>query len=414
MYRIDLRGGAPFPSPQDIRKKTLKGITATGRVEGEVRATQEGVMDPSTRMTVLKMINAGHLFEVHGNVKTGKEAHVYHASAPKLLPGAEALGMEGVGVGVGGGERGVALKIFKTTLNEFGNRAAYVDGDPRYGNIRFKKQSRQKMFVTWAKKEHRNLISRVHRSGIPCPEPILQREHVLLMSFIGKEHWPAPQLRELDLSAANWVRCYVQVLELARGMYRRCRLVHGDLSEYNVLYHNKVCHVIDLGQAVDIGHPKALELLRRDLEVVTDFSRRKGVANLLPIPLAEVFVTKYLGPFDFPSSTSTEVKTSRSNDQPSTQTLPMGGGGDGAGSEKERDSDLPTGQGLLTSLMDASAEGIESMLLVACEASNKFAASRRARRSRVGHGVKAEEEEGGLNKEAEEDEDGELEWENVD
>lgn len=51
-------------------------------------------------------------------VKTGKEAHVYHAFAPE---DAQTLA----------GSRGVALKIFKTALNEFGNRAAYVDGDPR-------------------------------------------------------------------------------------------------------------------------------------------------------------------------------------------------------------------------------------------------------------------------------------------
>lgn len=71
--------------------------------------------------------------------------------------------------------------------------------------MRFNKQSRQKMFAIWAKKEHRNLL-RLHRAGIPCPEPIKQREHTLVLSFIGKDHWPAPQLREIDLSKANWRR----------------------------------------------------------------------------------------------------------------------------------------------------------------------------------------------------------------
>lgn len=52
-------------------------------------------------------------------VKTGKEAHVYHAVAP-VDPDQ-----------LSGETRAVAVKIFKTTLNEFGNRAAYVDGDPR-------------------------------------------------------------------------------------------------------------------------------------------------------------------------------------------------------------------------------------------------------------------------------------------
>lgn len=58
--------------------------------------------------------------KVGGVVKTGKEAHVYHALAPEENPSNSF-----------GSSRGVALKIFKTTLNEFGNRAVYVDGDPR-------------------------------------------------------------------------------------------------------------------------------------------------------------------------------------------------------------------------------------------------------------------------------------------
>lgn len=53
-------------------------------------------------------------------VKTGKEAHVYHSFAPE----------DPNHVG-SGRQRDVAVKIFKTTLNEFGNRADYVDGDPR-------------------------------------------------------------------------------------------------------------------------------------------------------------------------------------------------------------------------------------------------------------------------------------------
>lgn len=71
--------------------------------------------------------------------------------------------------------------------------------------MKFNKQSRQKMFGIWAKKEHRNLL-RLYRAGVPCPEPIKQREHTLVLSFIGKDHWPAPQLREIDLSKANWRR----------------------------------------------------------------------------------------------------------------------------------------------------------------------------------------------------------------
>lgn len=50
------------------------------------------------------------------------------------------------------------------------------------------------MVRTWAEKEMRNLV-RMHTVGLPVPEPILLRSHVLLMEFIGKDGWPAPKLK---------------------------------------------------------------------------------------------------------------------------------------------------------------------------------------------------------------------------
>lgn len=47
------------------------------------------------------------------------------------------------------------------------------------------------MVRTWAEKELRNL-RRLYDAGIPCPQPILLRSHVLLMKFIGKRGWCAP------------------------------------------------------------------------------------------------------------------------------------------------------------------------------------------------------------------------------
>ena len=87
----------------------------------------------------------------------------------------------------------VALKMFFTSLDQFSNRAEYVDGDPRYRGRGFSKQSKRKMIKTWAEKEYRNL-TRVHRAGMACPQPILQKEHLLLMTFIGRAGWPAPQV----------------------------------------------------------------------------------------------------------------------------------------------------------------------------------------------------------------------------
>lgn len=50
------------------------------------------------------------------------------------------------------------------------------------------------MVRLWAEKEMRNL-TRMHSAGLPVPQPILLRSHVLMMSFIGKDGWPAPKLK---------------------------------------------------------------------------------------------------------------------------------------------------------------------------------------------------------------------------
>lgn len=54
------------------------------------------------------------------------------------------------------------------------------------------------MVRLWAEKEMRNLV-RMHSAGLPVPQPILLRSHVLLMSFIGKDGWPAPKLKVIIL-----------------------------------------------------------------------------------------------------------------------------------------------------------------------------------------------------------------------
>lgn len=46
----------------------------------------------------------------------------------------------------------------------------------------------------------------LENSGIPCPEPLEQKEHVLAMTFLGVDGWPSPQLREVKLSSKGWAR----------------------------------------------------------------------------------------------------------------------------------------------------------------------------------------------------------------
>jgi RIO kinase 1 len=57
---------------------------------------------------------------------------------------------------------------------------------------------------------------------------------------------------------------YADVCVNMHTMYTRCKLVHGDLSEYNMLYHNGQVVFIDVSQSVEHEHPYATEFLRKD------------------------------------------------------------------------------------------------------------------------------------------------------
>jgi RIO kinase 1 len=63
-------------------------------------------------------------------------------------------------------------------------------------------------------------------------------------------------------------------------MYKVCKLVHGDLSEYNMLYWKENLWLIDVSQSVEHDHPRSLEFLRLDVKNVTDFFKKKGVDTL--------------------------------------------------------------------------------------------------------------------------------------
>nr|XP_033790739.1 serine/threonine-protein kinase RIO1 isoform X2 [Geotrypetes seraphini] len=220
------------------------------------RATVEQVLDPRTRMILFKMLTRGIISEINGCISTGKEANVYHASTTS-------------------GENR-AIKIYKTSILMFKDRDKYVSGEFRFRHG-YCKGNPRKMVKTWAEKEMRNLI-RLNTAGIPCPEPIMLRSHVLVMGFIGKNDMPAPLLRNAQLSESKVRELYLHVIQNMRTMYQEARLVHADLSEFNMLYHDGKVYIIDVSQSVEHDHPHALEFLRKDCTNVNAFFSKHGVA----------------------------------------------------------------------------------------------------------------------------------------
>ncbi|KAF4525924.1 hypothetical protein B566_EDAN014687 [Ephemera danica] len=232
------------------------------------RATAEQVMDPRTRMVLFKLLSRGTVTEVNGCISTGKEANVYHA--------------------LGRGGSHLAIKVYKTSILVFKDRDKYVSGEFRFRHG-YCRSNPRKMVRTWAEKEMRNLV-RLDSGGVRAPRPHLLRSHVLLMEFLGTDGWPAPKLKDVEVAGSKACELYRESVEMIWRLYHECRLVHADLSEFNMLYHDGHVYVIDVSQSVEHDHPHALEFLRKDCTNITDYFRRRGVATMSVRTLFEFVV----------------------------------------------------------------------------------------------------------------------------
>lgn len=152
------------------------------------------------------------------------------------------------------------------------------------------KSNPRKMVKVWAEKEMRN-YRRIHAAGIPTPVPIFLKSHVLLMEFLGTNGWPSPRLKDAQLSEKHMREAYVQTIMIMRHLYQRCKLVHGDLSEYNLLWHNNQIYVIDVSQSVETDHPSALDFLRKDASNVNDFFDKVGKLDVMTTRQLFEFIT---------------------------------------------------------------------------------------------------------------------------
>jgi RIO kinase 1 len=93
------------------------------------------------------------------------------------------------------------------------------------------------------------------------------------MEYIGTEAGRAKRLAEVSIE--NPETAFEVVREYMRRLYE-VGLVHGDLSEYNLVFHEGQIVVIDLGQAVTVHHGNARDFLERDCHNVAKFFTRQG------------------------------------------------------------------------------------------------------------------------------------------
>jgi len=212
----------------------------------------EEVFDKSTLMTIYDLMNKGVIDEIYGVVKAGKESRIYYGRGPK-------------------GEE-LAIKIYLTVSAEFRRgMLPYILGDPRFKNV---KRSGRHLIYAWAQKEFKNL-KLAYDAGVRVPKPIHVQNNVLVMEFIGEDGISAPILKEAEIDRPKAV--YRKLIEAVEKLYKGAKLVHGDLSEYNIMIWGGEPVIFDISQAVSLEHPNATQYLIRDLENLNRYFRRLGV-----------------------------------------------------------------------------------------------------------------------------------------
>ncbi|WP_370004452.1 serine protein kinase RIO [Methanothermobacter sp. KEPCO 2] len=239
-----LKSGAVDRVDSDLGRmeavKRLKGV--------EDRRVGSEVFDELTLKTLYKLANSGYLAVLNGAVSTGKEANVFK--------------------GITDNDEFVAVKIYRVATSDFKKMQYYIQGDPRF---RVRTTNRRQLVQAWVNKEFRNL-KRALEAGVRVPEPVVARDNILIMEFIGDDGEPAPTMREVPPD--DPARVLELIVEYMHRLYTGARLVHGDLSFFNILNHSGEPVIIDVSQAMVLDHPLAMELLERDIKnVVRDFKR---------------------------------------------------------------------------------------------------------------------------------------------
>ncbi|MDR3205955.1 MAG: serine protein kinase RIO [Candidatus Methanoplasma sp.] len=221
---------------------------------GDERQTDGEVFDKKTLMTIYDMMTSGFIDSIRYPISTGKEGNVFYALDEEEEP--------------------YALKIFRTSTSTFKRVTKYIEGDPRFKGVY---GNRWKMIYAWVNKEFRNL-QRYLEAGIPVPEPITFDKNCLLMEYIGDENGPAPQLKDVHLDDPTGM--YDEVVSFIIDGWKDAHLVHGDLSEYNVLIKDGEPILIDCGQAMTNDYFNAKDLLERDIKNVNRFFKNRGAETI--------------------------------------------------------------------------------------------------------------------------------------
>ncbi|HUZ80475.1 MAG TPA: RIO1 family regulatory kinase/ATPase [Thermoplasmata archaeon] len=225
-------------NPQEMAFPRRKERFEDRRKESQDRKVLDEFFDHATLLAVSRLMHRGAFDTVDYPISTGKEGGVFRATK---------------------GSEYRAVKVYRIGNTTFRHLPPYtleqLGRETSVGNF-------AGLISAWTRREH-TILGQLTAAGVRVPKPYVHFRNVLVMEFIGTDGGAAPRLR--DATVDDPAALYEDLVAQLSLMIRPGRLVHGDLSPWNVLYWEGKCVLIDVAQAIPADHPEARRLLDRDI-----------------------------------------------------------------------------------------------------------------------------------------------------
>ncbi len=147
------------------------------------------------------------------------------------------------------------------------------EGRISFRQVRVKRETTgERRHLSWlyaarlaAKKEYDALVALYPKVNVP--EPIDYNRHAIIMSKSSGQ-----QLAHTKLDEPEWF--LNDILKQIKKAYE-LGLIHGDLSEFNIMVNPKGCEIIDWPQSITIDHKNVKDILNRDVGNILSYFDRK-------------------------------------------------------------------------------------------------------------------------------------------
>ncbi len=210
-----------------------------------------------TPKRIQPLVEDGLVDEVLSQLMSGKEATVYVVRR---------------------GDEIICAKVYKDAAQRsFKQAVTYNEGRKVRNSRRARamekgsKFGRKQQEEVWQNAEV-DALYKLADAGVRVPEPYGCFDGVLLMELMTDESGSvAPRLNDVSLTSEQALEDHALVMQNVMRMLS-VGIVHGDLSEFNVLVDEEGPIIIDLPQAVDAaGNNNAHAMLTRDVENMTNY-----------------------------------------------------------------------------------------------------------------------------------------------